>query len=425
MRPWREFLTGLALALAAGNLLAAGEPRMVELDTFLGEAWQADPRTAAQRAEVQAAGQLSRQAAAQRLPSVWAELTGGWTSETQELRLPTRTVEFGDGTSVDAALRAGWTAYAGGALRAAERRAGHDALARGEEAAADSLARLADLREAFYATLGAEAVHEAARLAVERLERARADLAARQAAGTLLPDALLLAEARLEGACAELALRAGEWRVARLQLAAMAGHPDEEWQAAGDLERPLDGVEEGARRPAHLLALDARVRAGREAEAQAQSWRRPRVETGLAWHWARPGVDPVANEWMGYAGATVRVAWSVWDNRLGRLREGESRLRRRALEERLRDAGREADARLTQVREQLAAALEAEERVARRTDLESRRLELVEARWRAGMATEREWLDTQDDLRLAQWERALAAARVRRVEIRLLQAKGR
>lgn len=425
MRGLRGVLAGLALALAVRTLPAAGEPLAVDWDTFLREAWRADPRTAAQHAEVLAAEMAMGQAAAQRRPTLGVDVSGGWVSETQELRLPTRTVEFGDGTSVDAALRAAWTAYAGGSLRAAERRAGHEARARGEEAAADSLSRLADLREAFYATLTAEAVHEAAQLAVGRLERAQADLAARRAAGTLLPDALLLAEARLEAGRAELALRAGEWRVARLQLGALAGHPDEEWQAVGDLARPLDGLGEGARRPAHLLALDARVRAGREAEAQAASWRRPRVETGLAWHWARPGVDPVANTWMGYAGAQVRLSWSLWDNGLGQLREGEGRLRRQALEERLRAGERLADGRLAQAREQLAAALEAEERVARRGDLESRRLELVEARWRAGMATEREWLDTQDDLRVAQWDRALAAARVRRAEIRLLQAKGR
>jgi outer membrane protein TolC len=41
------------------------------------------------------------------------------------------------------------------------------------------------------------------------------------------------------------------------------------------------------------------------------------------------------------------------------------------------------------------------------------------------MATERDWLDAQDDLRQAQVERALGAVRLRLAESRLLLAMGR
>jgi outer membrane protein TolC len=421
-------LTGIICCLALlpglGGAALAGEARVLEWDEYLREAWSAAPRTEAQRAEVLAAGRAGAQAAAARRPNLGLELSGGWVSRVQELQLPGRSVEFGDGTSVDAALKAGWTLYAGGSLRAAERRAAHELRARGEEALADSLARLAELRDAFYLALAAEAVQEVAKLGVDGLERARADLAARHAAGTLQRDALLLAEGRLAGARAELALREGELRVARRELASLAGHPEEEWRPRGDLERPLPEMAGGARRSPALLALDARLMAGREAELQSAAWRRPRVEASAAWHLARPGVDPVSNEWMDYTGAGLRVAWSIWDNRLGRLREEETRLRRRVLEQRLKEAERVSSGGLVQVRELLVAALDAQEAVALREELEIRRLELVETRWRSGMATEREWLDAQDDVRHARLDRAAAAARVRRTEIRLLQAKG-
>jgi outer membrane protein TolC len=128
---------------------------------------------------------------------------------------------------------------------------------------------------------------------------------------------------------------------------------------------------------------------------------------------------------MGYGSASLRLRWALWDGRLGRLREDEAGHARHALELRLQEAERESRGQLARSREWVGAALSAWEESVTREGLETRRLELVETRWRQGMATERDWLDAQDDLRQAQVERALGAVRLRLAESRLLLAMGR
>ncbi|MFA7332187.1 MAG: TolC family protein [Candidatus Delongbacteria bacterium] len=421
-------LAGLLLALAlatAGDARADRPPNDLSLPSFLQLAWTTNQRPAAARSELEAALAAQAQARALRGPTLGLEVTGGWVSRTQSLEMPGRSIEFGDGSTVDAALQAGWTLYAGGALEAGERRAASEALARREEQIADSLRLSAELRAAFLSALAAESIRAAAELGVSRLERLQSEVNTRLAEGTTGEEAMLLVESRLAQARQEFALRDGDARAARLELGALIGKPGAAVIPKGELETPLEGVEAGARRLATLAALDARLRAGEALVGQLGAWRRPRVEAGAGWHLARPGVDPIRNDWMGYASANLRVKWSLWDNRLGQLRQAEARSQRKALEHRLREAERETGSLLERCREWVGAALTAWDEAVAREALETRRQGLVEARWRLGMATERDWLDAQDDLRQAQLDRALGAARLRLAENRLLQAMGR
>jgi outer membrane protein TolC len=136
-------------------------------------------------------------------------------------------------------------------------------------------------------------------------------------------------------------------------------------------------------------------------------------------------VDPITNEWMDYGSAQLRLRWTLWDHGLGRLRRSEAAWERRALEQRLAEAERRQVARLAAVLELRRSEELALDQAARRVQVEERRLELVESRWREGMATEREWLDAADDARQARLEEILGAARLRLAENQLRLAKGR
>jgi outer membrane protein TolC len=120
----------------------------------------------------------------------------------------------------------------------------------------------------------------------------------------------------------------------------------------------------------------------------------------------------------------VRLRWNLWDRNLTRRRVAEATHEARALEARRDEARRVADLALVQAKDQVDAARGQWRLAVERAEVEARRLPLMEARWRNGAATEKEWLDATDDLRMAEVERALGAARLRLAENRLLAAAG-
>ena len=125
----------------------------------------------------------------------------------------------------------------------------------------------------------------------------------------------------------------------------------------------------------------------------------PRVGADLRAHYGRPGVDAMANDWMGYATAGVSLDWPLWDAgaRSSARRPGRS----------ARAAG-SRPARATSARSSPrphAGARMASTRPARRSSrppsastCTAHLLAMVEGPLRAAGATESEYLDAQDDL---------------------------
>lgn len=419
-------LLALGLLPAAAPLRAQPLPDSLGLDELARLAWASAPLLDAARAADEA-GRLSvAESVARRLPRLDLDARAGWVSEVQELSLPTGSLSFGDGRSADLAVVGSWTLVSGGRLAAVEDAARAEARARGHERRADSLALAAELRERFVAALAADAALEAARTALARLERHLADLDGRVAAGLAGEDERLQARARLARARREEALGAGAREQARLELGRLAGRPDAAPVPLGDLTRPLAGLEPPA--PERLdaqLALEARADGAEARRREAAGARRPRLDLQAGWHFARPGVDPIANDWMDYGSAALVLRWPLWDNRAGRMLEDRARVEGRRAEAGLAESERRLSAARAAARAARTSAAEAARQAADLTALEARRLELMQGRWREGLATERDWLDAHDDLRLAEIDERLALARLRQAESRLLAALGR
>ena len=385
---------------------------------------EASPRPAALRAEVAAAHAVLDQARVMDGPRLTLDLSAGWVSRTQEMSLPTGTLSFGDGRSADAALNLNGTLWGGGTRQATMAAALSRAKARQEDERGDSLSLGHDLRTLFLRSLAAREVLRASQLSAGRLERVVQDLEQRRSRGLGLEDAVLAARSRLLQTRQDGAQRESEFRLCQLELGSLMGQSGSLPIPSGNLEESLPGLERDAQQVAALGALDARVQAAREAIAQRKAELRPKVDGSAAWHLARPGVDPIANEWMGYATAGVRLRWNLWDRNLTRRRVAEATHEARALEARRDEARRVADLALVQAKDQVDAARGQWRLAVERAEVEARRLPLMEARWRNGAATEKEWLDATDDLRMAEVERALGAARLRLAENRLLAAAG-
>ncbi|MDD5089130.1 MAG: TolC family protein [bacterium] len=427
-------LASVPIFLLAGAAFPA-EPDAWTLDRCVDAAQKNSFMLDSRRALITGAESALRASEAARWPTLGLAGAYTYTSETQKLNLSAAlpgihmpSVEFGDGNVYDAALTARAPLFTGGTLRqraradaAALRSAEHDF-------AADSLQLLWDVRRAYYQTLGAQARADAARHAAERIERHVQDISAAMTAGWQSEEARIAATAALRQTESTRIAADAQARAERLRLGNLVGAPAREIFPGGDLDTPLITDEPAGgtavESRAEMLALQSRIEQSRRLTRAAQGSLLPALSAMAAYHYGKPGVNVVENDWMDYYAVGVNASWTLWDWNARRYQVHQTRAQMNAL-----DAQRGVLERTLVNREQIAlvslhSAQAALEKFADRVDLERTRLALVEGRWRQGVATESELLDAQDDLTQAETDAISATAAVRLAEADLLYASG-
>ena len=181
----------------------------------------------------------------------------------------------------------------------------------------------------------------------------------------------------------------------------------------------------GALPRADVAALAAEHVRQVELAASARGRLRPRVMADVRAHYARPGVDLITNDWMGYGTVGVSVAWPLWDAGARTARSGQAAARARWLEAQQRELDEAVATAAATAATALDAARDQEAQAVARTGMQARLLALVEGRYAQQSATETEYLDAQDELTQAELDLALARARVRLAEAALLWTQGR
>lgn len=424
-------LLGVLVAGAAGAQPAATEAW--DLQRCLDEAQGVSPWLAAERTRAEAAASGLDAARAGLYPVIGLTGDYSYVTETMKMSIPTlpgqpaRELQFGDGHNADLMLGVQVPLYEGGSLRARREAAGARLQAQQYVVQADSLDLQLQVRRTFFAALGADAAAEAARRGEERLQRHLEEIEANREAGAASEEPAVLARARLARQQQGTVLAEAQAAQLRLALGNLVGRPDQQIEPAADLDRALLTVDQSSvpwdERPA-LRALDSQIFAGaQDARAAAGSYR-PAIDLQGGWHYGRPGIDAITNDWMNYGTVAVGLRWTLLD--FGR-RDGQVsglRAATRALEHQRTDADRALRARLATARVQRDAAAQAERRAVERVDLQKRYGELVASRLDQGFATQREYLDAQDDLTLAEIDLATARAQLRGAEAELLAALG-
>jgi outer membrane protein TolC len=423
----------LSVALSL-NTTFAQPPGEWTLEQCLDSAFAASPQLKIRAHQRQAAEFEADEMRAARLGSVGMSGAFSYTSETMSLdiKLPPLpgltqpSVKFGDGKSYDLALTAALPLYAGGALVSREQGARAGAEAVTSDLSADSVRLAYDVRRAFWAAQGAETRVAIINQSVSRLERHLKDLEEVQKVGMASEEALLQARAALEQAHGSLVTAEGELREARLILGNLVGQagrevvPAEAMRVAVSMSPETDAWRS---RP-EISALASRVRQTDKQTSVARGSLLPALSAITAYHYARPGINAVKNDWMDYLVAGVNLSWTAWDFRTRSLRVEKARAAARALEASrmqlengLLTQQRVAQSRMVAARDALAATKE-------RVRLVEQRYQLVDGAYRKGMRSETELLDAEDDLRTAELELAAAEVRVRLAEADVIFAAG-
>ena len=422
----------ILVMFAAAPIAAAEAPASIGLDACIEQALAHEPRLAAGGEAERAALAAAAEAGARRLPTVDLGGSYRYNSDVMVKRFDlgpagASELRFGDHHQADFNLGLSVPLFTGGELRLVAEAAAAGASAAGERRAALVLATRREARGAFFALLGRQAQLAAAEIASERLRRRLAETRGAVALGGASAEDSLRVLVRLREADQRGLQAAAARHAAALALGRVLGRPGDAVLARGDLAQSLlkgDGDSAALALP-DLNALD-RERERQELLARAaRSTRLPRVSGDLRGHFGRPGIDPLANEWMPYATATLAVNWPLWDGgiRARRAQQADAGARQTALMRQDFSEGL-VTARET-ARAELDGALGEVSAAAERVTLQTRLLALVTGRRDRAQATENEVLDAQDELSEAEIGLALARTRARQAEATLLWTLGR
>lgn len=431
----------LAIGLVAGSGAGAaaqesGAPsdtasvQTVGLDACVREAVSTSQRLDAARQQQTAAAARADGAQARRLPRVSASGTYDYMSEVERFTIPgAGTITLGDGNTYVFGVGVDVPVFTGGALAATAHAARDEARATNYDVAGDSLSVVREARMAFYRALASRAEHAAAKTAVNRLQRHLARVEDALSIGTASDEARVETVARLRAAEQRM-IAAEEQAVAdEFALGRIVGRPGERVAPAGDIHTsilgaaPLQGTAY-EKRP-ELTALAVRRRESDLRARAAIGSLLPSLSAGARYNVGRPGVDPIADQWMNWASAHVALSWTLWDWGARMRQVDEARASARAIDARRTDVHRRLQEAFATASSRIDFARRQGEKATQRRAAEARRLELVGARHDAGMASETEYLDAQDDLAEAEAAEVQTVAALRLAEAELLYAAGR
>lgn len=416
----------LIILLMGIRSIFAQTTETITLEQSLTEAARNSARLRASAEQLAAQRAAANDASGARLPTLSASGSYAYTSEVPELEVGPVKKTLGDGNVFDFNLTARAPLFAGGSL--AERARAEQSLARAAEhdMITESLRLAHDVRRAFFNALGAAKREETAQQSVSRLSRHFKELRGAKEAGMASDEMIIQAESRLRQAEASALGTEMDARVARMTLANLVGRPGQQISPAEELETslvPAEIVAEESR--ADVAAINARIEQTQHLTRAAKGGFFPMLSAQAAYHYGKPGVDQFKNNWMDYGTVGVNLTWTLWDWNSRSAKVAQARAGIRNLEARRDELLDAINTRLVTTRENVNAARAVLDKTTERMELERRRFELVQGRYRVGTSSESEFLDAQDDLTAAELDRSAAAVRLRLTEADYLNAAGR
>jgi outer membrane protein TolC len=428
-----------ARPLQAQAPVEAAVPARLTLEEALARAVAASHRLAELRARESAAAAVFGQRKTADLPTVALEAGYQRTNHVEEFGVlqPDRTfhVIYPDvpdnwRTRVDMQ----WPIYTGGRDDALERAADAERQASQKDIDSTRSDLTLETTRAFWALVTAADAVRVVRESVTRIEAQLNDVRARFDAGFLPPNDVLTVETRVSREKSLLIDAENQRDSARAALARLIGAPlDATFEPDAALEQP-----EAAAAPVASAAAARAERADRQALAlraeaasalidSAKAGFRPFLSVVGGYDYARPNpkIFPREDEWKPSWDIGVNVSWSLWNWGRTAAEVAEAQSQAAAAKEQLAEFDtviglevRQRQLDLDSARAQVPPALDAV-----KSAVEARRV--VQERFTAGVATNTDLLDAQQDQLEAELQRTRALANVRLAQARLARALGK
>jgi outer membrane protein len=329
-------------------------------------------------------------------PTLSVTADANYVSKVMQINIPPRSITFGSKDSYDFALRVNQILYDGGRLRA-QKEAGRDrAEMSSRQAEASELASEFQGKTAFFAVVLARENISASEQSIREAENHHADVRALRAAGMAVDDDVLFSKLRISQAEMSRVTYLADMERALASFRKVAGlKPDEEvtveWNAKSRSDSASGDADSAIRSRPEFKALDASLRAAMRTAESAKAGRLPMLGLGGAFNYGKPGLDQIDNKWMRYFTGGVSMNWSLWDWGAVNREVEKAYIMRKKTERTIADLKLEV---ARQVSEAAAGFDEAAKRVSlaeESAEYAKRHLEIVNATYKAGTATERDY----------------------------------
>lgn len=347
-----------------------------------------------------------------------------------EYTIPGRETKFGDNHTVDFKLQLTQPLFTGFRLSRVHRAAQQGVSARQAESDRVRWEVRCRAEEAYVNTQKSSALCRIAVLRAARLERHLEDARNRFAQGVAPEEAvnrarLALSQAQLRQQEANRADRLAQIALRELLDLPQSGEALllDSLQTAG-FDRADLSLNLARSHRAEFRTLEAQHSAAVERIGVERAAYYPSVSVFGAVDYGRPGIDKIANEWMLYQVAGVNLTWILWDwkvrrSRIEQMRAAQSQVTesQSALESRILLELESAGLNIENARQRLMIASEGQK-------LAENVLKWVSDRYSQGVATEKEYLDAQDDVSTSQMDYIMALADMRLAQISAKLATG-
>ena len=328
-----------------------------------------------------------------------------------------------------------WPVYTSGRVGAATKAAELEQQASNKDVSTAKADLRLDATRAYWSLVTATAVVRVAEDALALVEAHLHDVQALRSAGIAAPNDVLTADARASRQRVLLIEARNNRDVADADLRRVTGiGAAERIELTDALEAPardfgaVDGLlAEAKKARPERQALQLRVDSLGQQRTAAAAGTKPVVAVGAGVDYANPNprIFPRSPEWNESWDVGFNVTWPLWDGGRTKADVAQVGASQRAIVERLGEFDTQLEFEVRQRQLDLAASVAsipaATEQVA--SAAEARRV--VTERFKAGLASNTDVLDAQQDLVVAELERTQALAAVRLAEARLDRALGR
>lgn len=409
---WRYFFIAFIFGMAIPIVQATEWTLQMCIDSTLHH----NHRLRAAQEQIKSATASFNEARAMRYGSFDLSSSYQHSTEVQELKLPITIpgikispVKFGDGDVYDLAASVKVPLYTGGALRNKMVAEWHGMKATENDRQNELVQVVAEVKRAFYQAVSTKNALKLAKKNFARASRHVTETSDGVSVGSLPREALIQARAYEVHATSSVTTATADAEAAMINLRGLAQlYRDDTINSEGLLTKipPNNTSDASSSETIAPRVLNThpiyngfmqRIEQAKYVERATRANWLPSVSAQGVYHYAKPGVSPIDNEWMNYATLGVQLTWTGFDWGARDAKIEKSKANRKAIAEKMSDVERTLRDAIQVTDLRLKSSEQNIESMKQRFELLSERQRMVEDRWKQGQATQSEWIDATDD----------------------------
>jgi len=344
-------------------------------------------------------------------------------SEVMEIKMPFQTIRFGDNDTYDFNIQFNQLLYDGGRLKAIRDASEKRSLMSANRAKAVALAVEFRAKAAFFGVAITEQTLKSSEQSLLEAKNHLYDVKARFKQGMTLENDVVSAELRVSQAEMDIISHQASRERAKAVFRKITGlgHDEPvtiEWKDKSALFSEIPRIETALEKRPEYKAFNAAIDASKWTARGSRADRRPQISMFGAFNYGKPGLDLPANEWMHYLSGGVFLKWNILDWGASTRNTEKSFIAMKKTEKQRDDFTRNLAEQFSEALSEYAEAEKRQKLSEQAAAFAHRQMELINAAYRAGTATETDYANAH-----ASFTRATLDKTISTVALRFAEAK--